>query len=63
MTSGQEDGRRGPVEVRALVGEDLEQALDVYEAVAAEGRHIGGEAPIDREEMRSRWASTFLADD
>lgn len=36
------------VEVRPLCGEDLDAVLKLTDAVAAEGRWIGREAPIDR---------------
>ncbi len=40
--------------VRRKSLDDIEAALDVYEAIAAEGRWIGAEAPIDREKIRPR---------
>ena len=43
------------MEIRRAVTDDLEQLLDIHETVAAEGRYIGAEAPIDRERIRSRW--------
>lgn len=39
--------------------EDIEGALDGYEAVAAEGRYIGAELPIDRPARRTRWAASL----
>ena len=43
--------------------EDLEGVLDGYEAVAAEGRYIGAEAPVDRSARRARWAGTLQSSD
>jgi GNAT superfamily N-acetyltransferase len=43
------------VEVRHLGDADVEAALDLFEAVAAEGRWIATEAPVDRREVRARW--------
>ena len=56
--------------IRRAEASDLEGMLDAYEAVAAEGRYIGGELPIDRVERGTRWlegladesAATFVAD-
>jgi RimJ/RimL family protein N-acetyltransferase len=39
---------------------DLDAALDVYEAVAAEGRWIGAEAPVDRDARMVAWRTAFL---
>lgn len=39
--------------------EDVEELLDLYEAVAAEGVHIGGEAPIDRPRRKAAWLETI----
>ena len=58
------------VTIRRAEASDLEGMLDAYEAVAAEGRYIGAELPIDRRERRSRWleglgdgsAATFVAE-
>lgn len=44
--------------------------LDAYESVAAEGRYIGGELPVDRAERRAGWlealddssAASFVAE-
>ena len=43
------------MEVRPLAAADLEAALDLFEAVAAEGRWLATEAPVDRREVRARW--------
>ena len=43
------------VDIRHAEPSDLEGMLDAYEAVAAEGRYIAGELPIDRGERRARW--------
>jgi RimJ/RimL family protein N-acetyltransferase len=45
--------------VRPTEPEDLDELLDLYEAVAAERIHIGGEAPIDRPRRRARWLETL----
>jgi RimJ/RimL family protein N-acetyltransferase len=39
--------------------EDLAGALDVHEAVAAEGKWIGAEA-VDRDAVMSKWRASFL---
>ena len=39
--------------VREATEADVEAMLDVYEAVAAEGRWIGGEQPVDRARRRA----------
>lgn len=41
--------------VRTLAEPDLEACLDLFEAVAAEGRWLANEPPIDRPEVRARW--------
>jgi [ribosomal protein S18]-alanine N-acetyltransferase len=41
--------------VRPIEAGDLDAALDLFEAVAAEGRWLATEAPIDRREVRERW--------
>jgi [ribosomal protein S18]-alanine N-acetyltransferase len=43
------------VHVRTLEDADVEAALDLFAAVAAEGRWLATEAPIDRREVRARW--------
>jgi ribosomal protein S18 acetylase RimI-like enzyme len=43
------------VHVRPLEAADVEAALDLFAAVAAEGRWLASEAPIDRCEVRARW--------
>jgi ribosomal protein S18 acetylase RimI-like enzyme len=43
------------VRVRTLAEADLEPCLDLFEAVAAEGRWLANEPPIDRREVRARW--------
>ncbi|MGH2806997.1 MAG: GNAT family N-acetyltransferase [Actinomycetota bacterium] len=47
------------VTVREASFDDLAAALDVYETVAAEGRWIGAEAPVDRERRLSKWRDTL----
>lgn len=41
--------------MRTLTDEDLDPCLDLFEAVAAEGRWLANEPPIDRREVRARW--------
>jgi ribosomal protein S18 acetylase RimI-like enzyme len=43
------------VRVRTLAEPDLEPCLDLFEAVAAEGRWLANEPPVDRDEVRARW--------
>ncbi len=55
--------------IRRATEQDIPAALDHLEAVAAEGRWIGTELPLDREQRALRWrdsysrsdAATFLA--
>ncbi len=49
--------------VRTARQEDVEQLLDLLEAVAAEGRWIGTEPPIDREARRRQLVETTEGDD
>ena len=48
-----------PWRVRPITVADIEKALDGYEAVAAEGRYIGAEVPIDRAAKGKRWAESL----
>lgn len=41
--------------VRVLADADLGPCLDLFEAVAAEGRWLANEPPIDRKEVGARW--------
>jgi RimJ/RimL family protein N-acetyltransferase len=43
------------VEIRRLRPEDVDVVLDLFEQVAAEGRWIGTESPIDRPERHARY--------
>ena len=43
------------MEVRPLADDDLEAALDLFEAVVAEGRWLATEPPVNRAEVRARW--------
>lgn len=47
--------------VRAATASDLDAVMDLYEAVASEGKWIGGEAPIDRDRWRRGFESQFLS--
>ncbi len=41
--------------VRVLAEADLEAALDLFVEVAAEGRWLANEPPVDRREVAARW--------
>jgi putative acetyltransferase len=43
------------VAVRPARADDCDGFVDAFESVAAEGRWLGAEAPVDREAMRSRF--------
>jgi ribosomal protein S18 acetylase RimI-like enzyme len=43
------------VRVRQITDADLDRCVAVFEAVAAEGRWLATEAPIDRHEVTARW--------
>jgi RimJ/RimL family protein N-acetyltransferase len=45
------------VTVRAATEADVDRMVDLYSAVADEGRWIGAEAPVDGEELRRRWGA------
>ena len=47
------------VEIRPMTPEDIDEFLDLFEVVAAEGIYIGSEAPIDREDRRARFVHTL----
>jgi RimJ/RimL family protein N-acetyltransferase len=51
----------GDVSIRPATPEDTEAMLDVVEAVAAEGRWIGTEAPIDRGARAAALRASFAA--
>ena len=51
------------VEVRPAIEADLDAAVDLYADVAAEGRWIGAEAPVDTAERRARFHSSITRDD
>jgi RimJ/RimL family protein N-acetyltransferase len=51
------------VEVRPAAEADLDAAVDLYADVAAEGRWIAGEAPVDKGERRARFESSIRKDD
>jgi RimJ/RimL family protein N-acetyltransferase len=44
--------------VRRADVSDVESLLDLYEAVAAEGRYIGRELPVDRDALRPAWVES-----
>ena len=43
--------------VRPITDADLDACVALFEAVAAEGRWLATEAPIDRREVRARWVA------
>jgi len=45
------------VRVRPITDADLDACVALFEAVAAEGRWLATEAPIDRREVRTRWVA------
>jgi RimJ/RimL family protein N-acetyltransferase len=47
------------VTVREATEDDLLGAFEVYETVAAEGRWIGAELPVDRERRLEKWRATL----
>lgn len=49
--------------VRPAALDDVDDCLEVYETIAAEGRWIGGEAPIDREKLRPRRIESLARED
>jgi RimJ/RimL family protein N-acetyltransferase len=51
------------VVVRPATIDDLDAAVDLYAAVAEEGRWIAGEAPVDKIERRARFESSIHRDD
>ena len=53
---------RAEVTVRPLREADLDALVELYAAVAAEGRWIGAEAPVDRERRRRRFAEDLQRD-
>jgi RimJ/RimL family protein N-acetyltransferase len=49
--------------VRPATEADLDAAVDLYEAVAVEGRRIAGEAPVNKVERRAIFQSSIRKDD
>jgi RimJ/RimL family protein N-acetyltransferase len=41
--------------VRPATTADVERMVELYAEVADEGHWLGGEAPVDQEELRARW--------
>lgn len=52
-------GSSGDVVIRVAGTEDFEDWFRLYEAVAAEGKWIGGEAPCDREARRQSFEANL----
>jgi RimJ/RimL family protein N-acetyltransferase len=51
------------VSVRPATVDDLDALVDLYAAVAEEGRWIGAEAPVDKVERRARFEGSIRRDD
>jgi RimJ/RimL family protein N-acetyltransferase len=51
------------VVVRPATEADVDRMVELYVAVAAEGRWIGGESPVDEDEARGSWAGRLAGDD
>ena len=49
--------------VRQAVEADFDSWFAIFQAVAAEGRWIGRELPVDKEEQRQRFVAAFLDSD
>ncbi|MFN2588616.1 MAG: N-acetyltransferase family protein [Actinomycetota bacterium] len=47
----------GEVIVRPAEAGDVDELLDLYESVAAEGRYVAGELPIDRARRHAAWVA------
>ena len=44
--------------MRRAAANDVDAILDLYEAVAAEGRYIARELPVDRDALRPEWVQS-----
>lgn len=51
------------VVIRPGGGEDFDGWFELFESVAAEGRWVGGEVPLDRADLRARFRSDFVEGD
>ena len=51
------------VEIRQATIEDFDAWVDLYVAVATEGRWIGAEAPVDRDERRREFTKYLVSDE
>ncbi len=51
------------VTVRPAVEADVERMVELYALVADEGRWIGAEGPVDRDDVRQRWAHRLASGD
>ncbi len=49
------------VVVRPVGAGDIDRIVELYSAVADEGRWIGEEGPVDRDDVRRRWAERLRA--
>jgi putative acetyltransferase len=47
------------VRVRPAEASDVDGVVDLYEAVAAEGKHIAGELPVDRPVRRAKFLAVI----
>lgn len=59
MVSRGSRSTESPVIVRRATQDDLEAAVDMFIEVAAEGRWIGTELPVDREARLHRWRESM----
>ena len=53
----------GGLAVRRAAADDVDAILDLYEAVAAEGRYIARELPVDRDSLRPTWVESIKDQD
>src|SRR3989442_11154816 len=48
------------ITIRRAGLDDFDRLIALYEAVAAEGKWIGGELPVDKERMRESFPTRFV---
>lgn len=51
------------VTVRPATAADVERLVELYSAVADEGRWLGTEGPVDDEDLRQRWGTRMATGD
>ena len=49
--------------IRPATVADVDRLVEMYATVADEGRWLGAEGPVDRDEHRRRWANRLATDD